>query len=131
MLPTQADAILARARRLRHDHSTRAKRDGAVLDYSLHDLRELLAANRICTYCGQALDWTASLDHATPIARNGRHALSNLLVCCLPCQQAKGALSEPEYRRLLDLLDGFDPRGQTDVLRRLRSGAARYARRRS
>jgi hypothetical protein len=32
-LRTQADALLARARRLLHDHTTRAGRDGQVLDY--------------------------------------------------------------------------------------------------
>jgi DNA-directed RNA polymerase specialized sigma24 family protein len=61
----QADALLARARRLLHDHRTRAKRDGAVLNYGLPEVRQLLAAT-CCAYCGMPVAWDASIDHRTP-----------------------------------------------------------------
>jgi 5-methylcytosine-specific restriction endonuclease McrA len=126
---TQADALLSRARRLLSDHRTRAKRDGAELDYSLHDLRQLLATSPTCTYCRAPVAFDAQLDHRTPIARGGRHALDNLVVCCARCNQLKGQLTEAEFDELLGLLALLHPAARADLERRLLSGGRRYARR--
>jgi hypothetical protein len=72
-LPTQADAQLARARRLLGDHKTRAKREGA-LDYALPEILELLTASPCCAYCGMPVASDVSLDHRTPTGRGGKHA---------------------------------------------------------
>jgi hypothetical protein len=77
-LSTQADALLIRGRRLLSGHRTRAKRDGAALDYDLTDIRRLLTEHAQCEYCSMPLSFAVSLDHRTPIGRGGRHQLANL-----------------------------------------------------
>jgi 5-methylcytosine-specific restriction endonuclease McrA len=81
----QPDAALARARRLLHDQRTRARKDGAVLDYGLADVRHLLADSPCCSYCGVRVAWDVSLDHRTPTGRGGQHQLANVAVCCGRC----------------------------------------------
>jgi 5-methylcytosine-specific restriction endonuclease McrA len=125
--PTQADALLSRARRLLHDHGTRAKKAGVVLDYGLTDIRQLLAAHPLCEYCRMPLAFDAQLDHRQPIARGGRHVLDNLAACCQRCNSIKGMLSEEEYREMLTLLALLHPLARQDVERRLIAGGSRYA----
>lgn len=123
----QADAALARARRLLSDHRTRAKRDGAALDYGLSEIRQLLAEHPLCDYCRMPLSFAASLDHRTPTARSGRHALDNLAVCCERCNRLKGMLTDPEFRELLTLLALLHPAARADLERRLLAGGKRYS----
>ena len=131
-LPTQQDALLARARRLLHDHRTRARKDGTELDYGLTEVRQLLAEHPLCAYCKMPVGWDVSLDHRTPISQGGQHLLANLAVVCLSCQQRKGIFLEEEYRALLALGATWRPRSQSDLLARLRAGGGkRYARRRN
>jgi 5-methylcytosine-specific restriction endonuclease McrA len=93
---TQADAGLTRARRLLHDHRSRAKRDGAALDYGLPEVRQMLAAATCCRWCRMPVGWDATLDHVQPISRGGRHALANVAVCCRRRNFIKGALTGAE-----------------------------------
>src|SRR5690242_3162452 len=122
----QADAALARCRRLLHDHRTRARKDGADLDYGLTEMQQLLAANPLCDYCRAPLSFAVQLDHRTPISRGGRHALANLAACCSRCNSMKGSLCESEFRELLTLLALLHPAARADLERRLLSGASRY-----
>jgi 5-methylcytosine-specific restriction endonuclease McrA len=125
-LPSQADASLARARRLLHDHRTRAKRDGCQLDYALADLQRLIADHPLCEYCRAPVSFAVQVDHRTPIARGGRHQLVNLAICCSRCNALKGQLTEAEYRELLTWL-AQHPRVAADLERRLLAGGALYA----
>ncbi|MHB1422135.1 MAG: HNH endonuclease [Gemmataceae bacterium] len=127
---TQADALLIRSRRLLADHRARAKKAGAILDYGLAQVRQLLIDNPLCAYCRAPLSFAASLDHRQPIARGGRHALDNLAVCCARCNAIKGQLAEDEFRDLLILLSRTHPAARTDIERRLLAGGKRYASRR-
>jgi 5-methylcytosine-specific restriction endonuclease McrA len=122
---------LARARRLLHDHRSRAKKDGAVLDYGLAEVRQLLAEHPLCEYCRAPVAWDASLDHRTPTARGGKHALDNLAVCCRKCNALKGPANEAEFRRFLALLAEWHPLARADYERRLLAGGQRYAGRRA
>jgi 5-methylcytosine-specific restriction endonuclease McrA len=122
----QADALLARARRLLSDHRTRAKRDGAALDYGLTDVRQLLESSPCCNYCRLPVAWDVSLDHRTPTARGGRHALDNLAVCCERCNGLKGQLTEGEFHELLTSLALLHPAARADLERRLLAGGRRY-----
>ena len=129
---SQADTLLARARRLLHDHRTRARKDGAEIDYTLRDLRELLASSPCCAYCGMPVAWDASIDHKTPTSRGGKHCRANLVVCCRACQERKGLLSAEEFRQLLALIGSWAPRAGSDLLARLRAGGGkRYGRNRT
>ncbi len=124
---TQADALLIRARRLLHDHRTRARKEGAALDYGLADVRHLLAEHPLCDYCRMPLSFAASLDHRTPVSRGGRHTLDNLAVCCSRCNSIKGMLTENEYREVLTLLALLHPAARADVERRMLAGGRRYS----
>src|SRR5581483_6802823 len=100
----EADALLSCARWLLSDHRTRAKKKGAVLDFGLGDVRQMLAEHSLCEYCQMPLFFAVSLDHRTPIGRGGKHALDDLAVCCARCNGIKGILTEGELRELLTLL---------------------------
>ena len=128
---TQADALLARARRLLHDHRSRARKDGTAINYSLRDVRQLLADHPLCEYCRLPLSFAVSLDHRTPIGRGGRHAIDNLAVCCSRCNAMKGVLTEAEFREVLTLLALLHPTARADLERRLLAGGKRYERKRS
>ena len=48
--------------------------------------------NGQCYLCGvKLLFWEFTIDHVVPIARGGAHQYSNVKICCLPCNQSKGA----------------------------------------
>jgi hypothetical protein len=126
-LPTQAAALLARCRRLLHDHQTRARKDGAALDYGLAEVRQLLADNPTCAYCKMPVGWDVSLDHRTPTARGGQHALANLAPCCRRCNTLKGPATEEEFRALLAFLEAAHPIPRQDWERRLLGGGKVYA----
>jgi 5-methylcytosine-specific restriction endonuclease McrA len=124
---SQTEALRRRCRRLLCDHQTRAKRDGATLDYGLDALRQLIASSPTCRWCQQPVAFDVSLDHVRPTARGGPHALHNLAAVCRACNLAKGQLTGEEYIQLLELLGTFHPVAQQDILRRLRSGGRRYS----
>jgi 5-methylcytosine-specific restriction endonuclease McrA len=126
--PPVDPALRRRCRQALADHRRRAARDFQALDYALADLEDLVRRSPCCCYCGCPLSpATFALDHATPTARGGRHALGNLLVCCEVDNQRKGILTADEYRALWRLLSTWHPRAGADVLRRLRAGGRRYA----
>lgn len=61
---------------------------------------------RECLKCG-AVD-VLHIDHVTPLARNGRHAISNMQVLCADCNVRKSASSSADYRagrRLINFLE--------------------------
>jgi len=124
---TQADALTVRARRTLSDHRTRAKKDGAILGYTLANIRQLLESSQCCEYCKMPLAWDVQLDHRTPLSRGGRHVLENLAACCSRCNSAKGMLCELEYRQLRTLLEALHPVARGDIERRLLAGAKRYS----
>jgi 5-methylcytosine-specific restriction endonuclease McrA len=123
---TQQDALLYRCRRLLSDHRTRAKAAGCVLDYTIDDLRRLIASAPCCRWCKLPVDLSVSVDHVQPTSRGGPHALHNLAVVCRRCQRLKGMLTGAEMEFLLELLDGLHPVARADMERRLLSGGARY-----
>jgi 5-methylcytosine-specific restriction endonuclease McrA len=127
--PTQSDALLARCRRLLHDHRTRARLDGQRLDYGLVELRDLLSRSPMCSYCKMPLSFAVELDHRQPVSRGGHHALSNLAACCPRCNSLKGQLTEGEFRDLLAWLVQH-PRAAADLERRILAGGTRYTSRR-
>jgi 5-methylcytosine-specific restriction endonuclease McrA len=101
--------------------------DRQRLDYGLAELVNLARNAPACCYCGAPLTaGTLTFDHTTPTCRKADYSLANLVVCCVPCNEVKGLLSDGEYRRLRPLLRSFHPRSCTDVLARLRSGGRRY-----
>ncbi len=79
-----------------------------------------------CAYCGGKFTESgrhkAEMDHAVPISRGGGAGTDNLRLCHHGENQAKGPLSEVEFRSLLQLLDTWDPGAAQSLLVRLKGG---------
>ena len=56
-------------------------------DVSGEALADILASGP-CVYCGAP---ATTVDHVTPLAKGGRHAVSNLVPACQPCNSSKAA----------------------------------------
>lgn len=91
------------------DTAPRNNRDKITQHNKMHwvDLREIIWAKTDgrCYYCGtrmgSRLDMT--VDHYIPLSsfidRDEADAITNLMPCCLKCNQDKGPLHPNEYRR--------------------------------
>lgn len=67
---------------------------------ALRRKRSLYAKNPYCAYCPKFLTLEeATLDHIKPVAKGGAHALHNLTLACLRCNQAKGTLSARSFKK--------------------------------
>jgi hypothetical protein len=78
-------------------HKERAKKMyGLRTEFTIGEFEEWLKqhANDVCS-CGSAAN---SIDHIRPLARGGRHSLSNLQKLCRSCNSRKGHWLEGEER---------------------------------
>ncbi len=108
-------------------HRTRALAAGQIIDYSLDELRRLVAdAQQLpCPYCRRRLtDAGFSVDHSTPTSRGGSFALWNLQVTCKQCNLTKGALTHEEFSSLWVVALSWQSAGRLDLMSRLRAGGA-------
>ena len=81
---------------------------------------------RVCPYCKIELtESNIGLDHKQPVSREGSHLFDNLVLCCKSCNMIKGALSEDEYRAVLQLVDTWQDKGKY-LFSRLRSAGTIY-----
>lgn len=73
-----------------------------------------------CRYCDRpiALE-TLVTDHMQPISRGGELTIGNLAPCCGPCNDAKGRLTEYEFKSLCTALNEIGFLARDDVLNRL------------
>jgi 5-methylcytosine-specific restriction endonuclease McrA len=84
-----------------------------------YEVREFLLAKfgRACVYCG-AMDTPLNIDHVHPRSKGGSDRVSNLVLACIPCNEAKS--NRP--------VEEFAPKRAADILRRakvpLRDAAA-------
>lgn len=51
----------------------------------------LAARGRACAYCGVTGGVSLNIDHIHPVSRGGSSRISNLVLACVPCNQAKGS----------------------------------------
>lgn len=56
----------------------------------------LQKADGRCVYCGLS-GVKLTIDHVEPLARGGRHIVSNLVAACQTCNSSKGAGDGPEW----------------------------------
>ena len=63
---------------------------------------------RVCAYCGFRFRGKAdaTVDHVVPIVMGGKTEMSNLVLACQPCNNAKGDLSEYDFLSRFDELRG-------------------------
>ncbi len=54
-------------------------------------VKRLFATTKRCHYCGERFTHAnpATLDHATPLSRGGRHSIFNAVICCRKCNSSK------------------------------------------
>lgn len=106
----------------------RAKKDGAVIEFTAEDLEDRIPEK--CIWCGQRLTPAIiNFDHLKPLARSGDWSLDNILAICAPDNRRKGTLTDSEYRLLLHKLDELtdalgDDYVKKNVLKRLAAGGA-------
>jgi 5-methylcytosine-specific restriction endonuclease McrA len=121
---TQEQAVKERCANIYYRQRQRAAKFRQQLPYGLKELRDYVRdrlGKTDCPYCGFALTaLNFSLDHQIPVSRGGAWEMSNLVVCCRVCNEAKGALTGKEYSELLACLAGWHPAGRSNVLGRLR-----------
>ncbi len=106
-------------RKLRMSGRMRAKLDHAKGRDWLS--KRLKKQDGVCAYCGVALVLemptkfnsrkvrVATLDHVIPISRGGAHHWENTAAACKPCNQAKGAQTEDEFRAAIAKAEGASP----------------------
>jgi len=116
--------VLFKARNLRSRLLSRTKDPGIKQTTpTISELEKWLTRDQyICYYSGEVLTLDAfTVDHKTPIKRNGTNELSNLCICSNHMNTAKGTMTEDEFTDLLLLIRKWDDRGER-LLRRLKQG---------
>ena len=92
----------------------RAREIGAMVDGKIDRAALIERDNYTCYLCWKVLSPLTltphsdrlTVDHVVPLSRGGTHALDNLKVACLSCNDKKGA-------KLLHELDWYTPRSDT------------------
>ncbi|MDA3815263.1 MAG: HNH endonuclease [Patescibacteria group bacterium] len=75
-----------------------------------------------CIYCNEVLDVkNMSLDHDTPLGRDGELSLTNLKIICKRCNCRKGIMRRLEYKALLEFILTLPEEARKYVLRKLSS----------
>lgn len=54
-------------------------------------------AKKVCYWCGSRCAKEYHIDHYEPLARGGRHEISNLVIACPPCNLRKNAKDPYEF----------------------------------
>jgi 5-methylcytosine-specific restriction endonuclease McrA len=125
---TPAQALRRRCKGIYAAQRRRAEADGAALNYDADDLAFLAEREQRCRYCRAPFPLDQlRFDHSKPLARGGRHAADNLIVCCDHCNRLKGRLDFHEFHLLLNFLAGLHPAARLDLEKRLLSGSRVYA----
>lgn len=70
----------------------------------LYQNKKTFEGSLSCEYCKTNLDYTNySIDHRTPISKEGSpNDITNLAICCVPCQRAKIHFTESEFLKQLN-----------------------------
>lgn len=88
------------SRKPRKSHPSAALR-GRLATAVLNSRRRTLHKMQrgICHFCGMKVQFEqATVDHLLPQSRGGTDAVDNLAMTCSPCNNAKGNLTEAEFR---------------------------------
>jgi 5-methylcytosine-specific restriction endonuclease McrA len=57
------------------------------------------AAPKVCHWCGIPCTAGYHVDHYVPLSKGGKHAVSNLVIACGPCNLRKNAKCPYEFAR--------------------------------
>lgn len=114
----------------------RMKHKGMSINLTTHDIAWTLGDCR-CSYCGIELEYAdTTLDHITPLDRQGPNTFANTTVACRSCNSRKGSQPallfmltecEPYYnRKLLEQIALRSGQSVADVYAELVIDAQRY-----
>lgn len=98
-LKTKTDKYLLRARLKKHkrDAIKRGVNDGTVTADSWYEIQKKHGFK--CHYC-QTDKKTLTLDHVIPLARGGKHTISNIVPCCPSCNSSKNDKLLEEWKKI-------------------------------
>ena len=68
-------------------------RGGSKKRHPTYVTKEILKSDPTCAYCGNK---SSTVDHVVPRARGGSNNRKNLVGCCFPCNNLKGAFLPKE-----------------------------------
>lgn len=71
-----------------YSNRRRARRVAATTEDCTSRIK-LLKLMPFCQYCFHLIKGTPSTDHVIPLVRGGKHAPSNLVAACIPCNSSK------------------------------------------
>lgn len=113
-----------KAQQFRSNWRARANKKGqAQVDIpSRKEIQEWLHKQKpyTCYFTGELLDRDFGVDHKQPLARGGTYDLDNLCITSPFINAAKGAMTEEEFRSLLDCISTWENKGK-ELLVRLRA----------
>jgi 5-methylcytosine-specific restriction endonuclease McrA len=127
MKPTNWETAMAVVGRLDYHH-----RRGAIGSFHWRDIARIFKKqDGLCAYCDKPFPrkrgtklrgvqaFLFEIEHRTPVCRGGSNFTYNLCLACRKCNKAKGAMTEPEFRKSLEPLSDEAARrmggGDTDV----------------
>lgn len=73
----------------------RARKKNADGEFSARDYAALKKYYDRCVYCGK--EGKLSVDHVMPLAKGGKHELSNMVLACRSCNSSKGGKTLEEW----------------------------------
>jgi 5-methylcytosine-specific restriction endonuclease McrA len=118
--------FMKRTYQIYRHQAARARKAGQHLDYDLERFREWVEGwgeTGDCYYCaGDLTEHNFSVDHRVPTSRGGTYLGVNVVLCCKPCNEAKGNLTDREFGQLMSVMFAWDAQTRQSVLKRLRAG---------
>lgn len=83
------------------DGAYRARKMGCYAETIPVGTAQDLLAEIFCYYCKSLLLGDYALEHKEPLARGGKHILSNLCKACAWCNEKKHTMTDTEFLALL------------------------------
>lgn len=109
------------------NHKRKARDIGKRLGYTVDDLRGMTSkalGHGSCVFCHRTLTVkNFGVDHKRPLSRGGGMTFNNLLICCMACNESKGACDLVEWREILQVVNQWTHEMKTNFLARLRAGS--------
>lgn len=100
-----ADTPRGRLAHKLRDGAYRARQYGCYVDPELTiDAAAHLLDQFNCYYCFEPLSDPYGLEHMLPLKMGGAHAIDNICLACMHCNQTKHTLTHAEFMEFLDTI---------------------------
>lgn len=79
-------------------HNFRARSEGVDGTIAGDDISGLyIEQSGLCSYCGEDMGETYTVDHVLPLSRGGTNTPDNIVLCCGVCNSSKGTATLDEW----------------------------------